>query len=1053
MTTRRRRRRARARAAIRLLTCDVDGVLTDGRIYVDDHGHEMKAFSRARRRRASSCSCARASPSRGSPAATRRGRAPRAAARHRRTSCSGRRATSCPPWERCARELGAAAAGLRAHRRRPARRPAVRPLRLRRHRAARAAGGARARALRHARATAAHGAVREVCELILAAQGTLAAAHAAFGGLSGDGTRRLRARSLDRLVAWSPVLLLGGLAALTYWLDAQVQPPPPRRDGSSRATTPTSSSRTSARSAFDAEGRPRQTLAAQARRALPGRRDASTSPGPALVADRTRPRRGGGHRGPRASSPATARSMTLAGNVRAVRDAATPQAAARRAADSGPVTLTTEFLHVMPEEGPRRDRRPGDDRGAAWNNPRRRASSSTTKRKTLKLKSGVRGTLQPNTTVEVTLLSPLPLGRRSRSLAAAARAVALAPLPARAEKADREKPINFSADTGDVNYQTKVGALAGNVVITQGTLTIRADRITFQQNADNSLSATAYRQPGHLPPEARRRRRVLRRLRAARRVRRREGAARALRPRAAEARAGRDPQQLHLLQRGHRALQGRRARRRRAAARRRRPRRARARHVPAEVRTPLPGKAPRTPGQGAAKAGAADAGKAPRHGARSPPATSPPLEPPMNVDAARRAGPRPMSQLAVARLEKRYKSRTVVHDVSLDVASGEVVGLLGPNGAGKTTCFYMIVGLVPPTAAASSSTARTCRACRSTPRARLGLSYLPQEASIFRKLTVAENVRAILELQDLDADALANRLDALLEDLSISHLARRAGAVAVRRRAPPRRDRPRARDPAALHPARRAVRRRRPDRRARHPEDHRLPQGARHRRADHRPQRARNARHLRPRLHHQRGAGARLGRARTRLFIMRTSGRSISASISGSEAVHVPSRMKQTLQLKLSQHLTLTPQLQQSIRLLQLSTLELNAEVERMLQENPLLEQADGDDEPPPDRRAARPAHAASATDAAPTHDDDRAGGERAGRRSARHAPDDVDRADFEDYSSAASPTGAAAASSRRRRRRLLPAAGRRRARCATTCCGSSPCSTCRCATARSSPR
>ena len=99
----------------------------------------------------------------------------------------------------------------------------------------------------------------------------------------------------------------------------------------------------------------------------------------------------------------------------------------------------------------------------------------------------------------------------------------------------------------------------------------------------------------------------------------------------------------------------------------------------------------------------------------------------------------------------------------------EVVGLLGPNGAGKTTCFYMIVGLAATTAAGSSSTARTCRGCRST-SARRGLSYLPQEASIFRKLTVAENVRAILELQEDDADTIANRLDALLEDLSISHL-------------------------------------------------------------------------------------------------------------------------------------------------------------------------------------------------------------------------------------------------------------------------------------------
>ena len=186
-----------------------------------------------------------------------------------------------------------------------------------------------------------------------------------------------------------------------------------------------------------------------------------------------------------------------------------------------------------------------------------------------------------------------------------------------------------------------------------------------------------------------------------------------------------------------------------------------------------------------------------------------------------------MSELSVARLEKRYKSRTVVHDVSLSVASGEVVGLLGPNGAGKTTCFYMIVGLVPADGGRIELDGRNLSRMPIHSRARMGLSYLPQEASIFRKLTVAENVRAILELQDLEGDALANRLDALLEDLAIAHLRRRAGGQPVRRRAAPGRDRPRAGDAAALHPARRALRRRRPDRRARHPEDHRLPQGAR----------------------------------------------------------------------------------------------------------------------------------------------------------------------------------------------------------------------------------
>ena len=137
-----------------------------------------------------------------------------------------------------------------------------------------------------------------------------------------------------------------------------------------------------------------------------------------------------------------------------------------------------------------------------------------------------------------------------------------------------------------------------------------------------------------------------------------------------------------------------------------------------------------------------------------------------------------MSELSVARLEKRYKSRTVVHDVSLSVASGEVVGLLGPNGAGKTTCFYMIVGLVSADGGRIELDGRNLSRMPIHTRARMGLSYLPQKASIFRKLTVAENIRAILELQDLEDDALANRLDALLEDLTIAHL-RDASAVSL----------------------------------------------------------------------------------------------------------------------------------------------------------------------------------------------------------------------------------------------------------------------------------
>ena len=129
-----------------------------------------------------------------------------------------------------------------------------------------------------------------------------------------------------------------------------------------------------------------------------------------------------------------------------------------------------------------------------------------------------------------------------------------------------------------------------------------------------------------------------------------------------------------------------------------------------------------------------------------------------------------MSRLRADKLKKRYKARTVVKDVSLDVSSGEVVGLLGPNGAGKTTCFYMMVGLV---ALDGGDLFLDEQALTHTPihrRARLGLSYLPQEASIFRKLTVAENIRAVLELRDLQEEEIHAQLDTLLQDLHIAHL-------------------------------------------------------------------------------------------------------------------------------------------------------------------------------------------------------------------------------------------------------------------------------------------
>ena len=129
-----------------------------------------------------------------------------------------------------------------------------------------------------------------------------------------------------------------------------------------------------------------------------------------------------------------------------------------------------------------------------------------------------------------------------------------------------------------------------------------------------------------------------------------------------------------------------------------------------------------------------------------------------------------MSLLRVENLRKRYKSRTVVQDVSLDVTSGEVVGLLGPNGAGKTTCFYMIVGLVAADAGAIHLDGRDLTHDPVHRRARLGISYLPQENSVFRKLTVEENVQAVLELQGLATEKIEPRLVELLTELNIAHL-------------------------------------------------------------------------------------------------------------------------------------------------------------------------------------------------------------------------------------------------------------------------------------------
>ena len=137
-----------------------------------------------------------------------------------------------------------------------------------------------------------------------------------------------------------------------------------------------------------------------------------------------------------------------------------------------------------------------------------------------------------------------------------------------------------------------------------------------------------------------------------------------------------------------------------------------------------------------------------------------------------------MSELRADQLQMRFKSRTVVKDVSLDVKSGEVVGLLGPNGAGKTTCFYMIVGLIPSDGGSIFLDGTSLNRMPIHRRARMGLAYLPQEASIFRKLTVAENVAAVLELRGLTDGTKEEKLNDLLNDLHIGHL-RNSPAVSL----------------------------------------------------------------------------------------------------------------------------------------------------------------------------------------------------------------------------------------------------------------------------------
>jgi lipopolysaccharide export system ATP-binding protein len=134
-----------------------------------------------------------------------------------------------------------------------------------------------------------------------------------------------------------------------------------------------------------------------------------------------------------------------------------------------------------------------------------------------------------------------------------------------------------------------------------------------------------------------------------------------------------------------------------------------------------------------------------------------------------------MSVLRATHLAKSYRRRQVISDLSVEVESGQIVGLLGPNGAGKTTAFYMIVGLVPPDAGTVTIDERDITHLPMHQRAHAGIGYLPQEASVFRKLTVEDNVMAILETRELDENARHERLEQILGELRIAHVRKSMG--------------------------------------------------------------------------------------------------------------------------------------------------------------------------------------------------------------------------------------------------------------------------------------
>lgn len=164
-----------------------------------------------------------------------------------------------------------------------------------------------------------------------------------------------------------------------------------------------------------------------------------------------------------------------------------------------------------------------------------------------------------------------------------------------------------------------------------------------------------------------------------------------------------------------------------------------------------------------------------------------------------------MARLIAENLAKSYKGRRVVENVSLTVNSGEIVGLLGPNGAGKTTTFYMVVGIVPRDAGRIIIDDDDISLLPLHARARRGIGYLPQEASIFRRLSVYDNLMAVLEIRDdLNAEQRADRADELLDEFHIAHLRDNLGNP-LRRRTAPGGDSPRAGCQSQVYSAGRAL--------------------------------------------------------------------------------------------------------------------------------------------------------------------------------------------------------------------------------------------------------